>query len=104
MVSIALKCPFCKSENVGKYGTVKGKQRYACNNADCSHKTFYADYAYKGCAPETRSKIIKMSIDGSGIRAIARVLGISKDTVLSVLKKKRKFVVIRQRELLQRPQ
>ena len=83
-----LRCPFCNSENVGKYGTVNGKPRYICNNSDCSHKTFYAEYTYKGCTPDVRIKIIKMSIDGSGIRAISRVLGISKDTVISVLKKK----------------
>ena len=88
MVSIALKCPFCKSEDVGKYGTVNGKPRYICKNTDCSHTTFYADYSYKGCTPEVRLQIIKMSIDGSGTRAIARVLGISKDTVTAVLKKK----------------
>ena len=90
MVTIALKCPSCNSENVGKFGTINGKQRYICNNTDCSRKTFYAEYTYKGCIPEVRLQIIKMSIDGSGTRAIARVLGISKDTVTAVLKKKRK--------------
>ena len=89
MAAVALKCPFCKSEDVGKYGTINGKPRYICNNSECNHKTFYADYTYKGCTPEVRLKINKMSIDGSGIRAIARVLEISKDTVISVLKKKR---------------
>ena len=89
MVSVALKCPFCQGENVGKYGTINGKPRYICKNEECSHKTFYADYTYKGCTLDVKQKIIKMSIDGSGIRAIARVLGISKDTVISVLKKKK---------------
>ena len=88
MVMVALKCPFCQSEKVGKFGSINGKQRYICNNTECSQKTFYAEYTYKGCTPEVRLKIIKMSIDGSGIRAIARVLGISKDTVVAVLKKK----------------
>ena len=89
MVTITLKCPHCHSENVGKFGTTNGKQRYICNNTDCSQKTFYAEYTYKGCTPEVRLQIIKMSIDGSGTRATARVLGISKDTVTAVLKKKR---------------
>ena len=31
--------------------------------------------------------IIKMAVNGNGIRDTARVLGISKDTVISVLKK-----------------
>ena len=89
MVLVRLKCPFCESENVRKYGFANGKQRYLCENGECSHKTFYAEYQYNACNPEIRSKIIKMSIDGSGIRTIARVLGISTDTVISVLKKRR---------------
>jgi transposase-like protein len=89
MVMVALKCPFCKSENVRKNGFVNKKQRYICENSDCNHKTFYAEYTYNACNPEIRLNIIQMSIDGSGIRTISRVLGISTDTVISVLKKRR---------------
>jgi hypothetical protein len=39
MVAVALKCPFCGSEDVRSYGTANGKKRYACNNPACSHKT-----------------------------------------------------------------
>jgi transposase-like protein len=89
MVSVALKCPFCGNEDVKKYGRINSKQRYACKNADCKRKTFYADYTYKGCKPEIKQDIIRWSVDGAGIRAIARELGISTDTVISELKKKR---------------
>jgi transposase-like protein len=89
MVMVELKCPFCKSEKVRKYGFVNGKQRYFCENSECSHKTFYAEYTYNAYSPEVKSQIIKMSIDGSGIRTIARVLNISTDTVIAELKKKR---------------
>ena len=89
MVLVALKCPFCKSEKVKKYGFLNGKQRYACKNEECSHKTFYAEYKYNGSKPEIKRDIIKWSVDGAGIRAIARELGISTDTVISELKKKR---------------
>ena len=99
MVVITLKCPFCKSENVRKYGFVNGKQRYLCENNECNHKTFYADYTYNACKPEIRLKIIKMSIDGSGIRTIARVLEISTSIVISVLKKRR-FDIVHKRRLL----
>ena len=92
MVLVALKCPSCNSENVGKFGTVNGKQRYVCNNDKCSKKTFFAEYTYQGCTPETKAKIIKMSIDGSGTRAIARVLEISPNTVTAVLKKKEDLI------------
>ena len=89
MILVTLKCPFCESENVRKNGHSNGKQRYACDNPECVHKTFYAEYTYNGCKPDVKRDIIKWSIDGAGIRAIARQLGISTDTVISELKKKR---------------
>jgi transposase-like protein len=90
VVTIELKCPFCGSNDVRKYGNANGKKRYMCNNLDCSHKTFYAEYTNKGCRPDVKSDIIKLTKEGMGIRAIARQLEISTDTVISVLKK-RKF-------------
>ena len=89
MVLVALKCPFCGSQKVCKNGKLNGKQRYLCNNLKCDHKTFYDDYTYKGCKPEVKRDIIKWSVDGAGIRTIARQLGISTDTVISELKKKK---------------
>ena len=88
MVTVPLKCPHCGSDNVCKNGFNNGKQRYLCNNPDCSHTTFYADYTYNGCKPEVKRDIIKWTIDGAGIRAISRRLGISTDTVISELKNK----------------
>jgi transposase-like protein len=90
MVAIALKCPFYRSEDVRPYSTSNGKKRYACNNPECFHKTFYAEYRYNGCKPEVKTDIIKWAVDGAGIRAIARELGVSTDTVIKELKKKRK--------------
>ena len=37
--------------------------------------------------PETKLLIIKMSLNGSGIRDISRVLSVDKNTVMAVLKK-----------------
>jgi transposase-like protein len=88
MILISLKCPYCGSENVSKNGHSNGKQRYACNNNECSHATFYAEYTYNGWKPEVKRDILKWSVDGAGIRAIARELGISTDTVISELKKR----------------
>jgi transposase-like protein len=45
------------------------------------------EYVNNGAKPETKEMIIKMSSNGRGIRDISRVLGISKDTVMSVFKK-----------------
>jgi transposase-like protein len=89
MVATALKCPFCGSGDVRPYGTSNGKKRYACSNPSCPHQTFYAEYSYNGCMPDVKKKIIKWAADGAGIRAAARGLGVSKDTVMKELKKKR---------------
>jgi transposase-like protein len=87
---INLKCPHCGKEEIKKIGHSNNKQRYQCQNPEC-HKTFYFEYTYNAYKPGVRSAIIGWSVDGAGIRAIARELGISTDTVISELKK-RKFV------------
>jgi transposase-like protein len=89
MVTIALKCPFCGSEDVRPYGTSNGKKLYACNNPACSPQTFYAEYRYNGCKPDAKKAIIKRAADGAGVRATARALGVSTDTVIKELKKRR---------------
>jgi hypothetical protein len=39
MVMIAVKCPGCGETNVSKNGkTLKGTQKYLCNNEECTHK------------------------------------------------------------------
>jgi transposase-like protein len=72
MVAVALKCPFCGSEDVRPYGTSTGKKRYAGNNTECSHTTLYAEYAYNGCKPNVKKAILTWAADGAGIRAPAR--------------------------------
>jgi transposase-like protein len=90
MVTITLNCIVCDSEDVVKNGKqASGKQRYKCK--DCG-KTFQNNYTNKGAKPETKLMIIKMSLNGSGIRDISRVLGISTNTVLDVLKKLKNFL------------
>jgi len=68
--------------------TDTGKQRYRCQNPDCSHQSFLLDPAYKGRLPEVKQQVIELSLNGSGIRDTARVLQISPTTVIQELKKK----------------
>ena len=90
MASVSVSCLYCDSDQVVKRGkTDTGKQRYLCQNNACSQRTFILDYCYRGRLPEVKQQIIDMAVNGSGIRDTARVLGISKDTVLSELKKKK---------------
>ena len=85
-----VKCIHCASTNVVKYGkNPKGKQRFKCKQC---LKTFQEEYANNAAKPEVKMLIIKMSVNGSGIRDISRVLGISKDTVSATLKKLKTFL------------
>ena len=89
MTFIAVRCPHCQSEQIVKRGkTRRGTQRYLCQNTACTRGSFLLDYRNRGCLPEVKHTIIDMSLNARGIRATARVLRISTDTVLSALKKK----------------
>jgi IS1 family transposase len=64
-----------------KYGkTKKGKQRYKCKSCG---KTFLTAYSYASYRPSTNGQIKTLVKEGVGIRSISRILGISKNTVLS---------------------
>lgn len=81
--------PRCHSNQVVKCGkTDQSKQRYRCQNEECSTKTFILDYDYNGYLPEVKKKIVDMALNGSGIRDTARVLEISPTTVINELKKR----------------
>ena len=85
-----VKCPFCGSEKVSKNGHNKtGKQVYNCNNSKCSHRNFVEEYTYKAYNPEVRKQVLKMAVDCTGTRATGRILGIFKDTVTAILKKRK---------------
>ena len=85
MVKQAIKCIHCSSENIVKNGKRKnGVQCLLCRRCK---KAFQQDYTSNGAKPEVKMLIIKMSLNGSGIRDISRVLGVSQGTVIVVLKK-----------------
>ena len=92
MATIDVKCPACGTIDTVKFGlSATNKQRYRCNNTNCKRKTFILNYTDKGRLPDVKDKIIKMAMNGSGIRNTARVLGISATTVISELKKRAEF-------------
>ena len=89
MILIPVLCPHCQTDRVIKGGTTRaGKQRYRCQNVDCSHYSFVLNPAYQGHLPAIKEQIINMALNGSGIRDTARVLKISPTTVIDELKKK----------------
>ena len=91
MAMVEVKCPICGTNAVSKHGKdSKGVQRYACNNNDCPRKIFMLEYVYNGNKPGIDRQIVTMTANASGIRDIARVLGVSTDKVMSTLKKQKK--------------
>ena len=90
MALVQAGCPRCGSTKVMKQGkTLTGAQRYSCDNQACEVKYFQLDYKYNGCKENIDAMILNMTINGSGIRDIARVLSISTDKVISVLKNRK---------------
>ena len=85
---LQIRCPACQSTDVIKHGiTAQGKQRYRCKNPNCSSQTFLVEYSHQGRVPAVKHQILEMTLNGSGIRDIARVLHISPTTVIEELKK-----------------
>lgn len=83
MVVKPVRCPHCQSEKVVKYGTTaNGKERFRCQQADSCGRTFIREYAYQGRLPQVKRQIVEMTLNGSGVRDIARVLQSSSTTVI----------------------
>lgn len=85
MAVVQVSCAYCKqASDVVKNGKAEtGHQRYRCRNCN---KSFQLEYRYNGNIPGMHERIIKMTMNGSGVRDIGRVLEISPTTVISHLK------------------
>ena len=91
MAEAAVKCPHCQSDAVVRYGkTSNGKERFRCRQSAQCGRTFLQSYAYPGCLPTVKQQIVEMTLNGSGIRDIARVLQVGPNTVMRKLKKSRR--------------
>ena len=89
MALVSVRCPECQSIDVVQYGKqANGTQRYRCNNRACPRTIFLLQYADKGRLPAVKQQIVDMTLNGSGVRDIVRVLRVSSATVIDVLKKK----------------
>jgi len=89
MAFVQVQCPDCHSTDVVQYGKqANGTQRYRCNHRDGPRTIFLLQYQDKGRLPAVRQPIVDMTLNGSGVRDIVRVLRVSSATVIDVLKKK----------------
>jgi len=75
-------CHYCSGTTI-KFGKPGNSQRYRCKSCK---KTQIANYTNKAYKPHTNSYIISHITEGCGIRNIARLLGISPNTVIRRIK------------------
>ena len=94
MATIEILCRYCNSENVKfagyHYSELNGERKQRCQCLSCKRK-FQLEYEYASYNEATRSKILAMLANASGIRDTARVLHVGTETVLKEVKKKRKM-------------
>ena len=87
-VWVTIECPHCHNTEVTKYGkSPVGKKRYHCQTSDCHYRTFVLSQTYSGRTREVKRQIVEMTLNGSGVRDIARLLHISHTTVIQEIKK-----------------
>jgi len=86
-----MKCKYCRSTNCIKRGKRKEIQRYHCKDCNRGFQDSYLNRAY---LDDINFLLIKLLQEGSGIRSISRILGISKRTVLSRMLKVSKGIKI----------
>jgi len=78
------ECKYCLSKKLVKNGIVHGKQRYLCK--DCK-RTFRIGDAREKYSRETKIKVVKMYLEGIGIRAIERLEGVPNPLIIQWIKK-----------------
>ena len=86
MATTIVYCIHCNSDKVNKQGFQQGTQRYRCQKSDCQ-RSFILNYKNRGWLKAVKKQIVDMCINGSGIRDTARVLQVSKNTVIDTIKK-----------------
>jgi transposase len=91
MVLEPILCRFCQGDDVVRYGTQNGLPRLRCKTCQRIFKTAYIYRAYEF---GVKDQVVAMALNGSGIRDTARVLGISKGTVLAELKKAAEVITV----------
>ncbi|QMW62569.1 IS1 family transposase [Devosia sp. MC521] len=77
-----MNCPDCSSTATVKRGLKAGYQRFSCK--ECGR--YFTDRAPKFSA-QTKAQAVQMYLNGTGIRAIGRVLSASPAAVLKWIRK-----------------
>lgn len=86
-----MKCKYCKETKILKKGKRNNVQRYYCK--ECA-RYFQESYRYNAYENTTNLLLIKLLKESCSVLGIARVLNISKNTVLSRMLKISKQVKV----------
>ncbi|GFZ94779.1 hypothetical protein GCM10011531_28100 [Aquaticitalea lipolytica] len=80
IIFVVMNCKNCNKCNCIKRGKRNGIQRYFCKSCNSYFQEAYSYIAYQ----ETTNTLIKSMLkEGCGVLSISRIIGISKNTVLS---------------------
>ena len=71
-----MQCPQCAHPDSIRYGTSRGVQRYRCQACRRIFQTLL-----RGKDPALKQQVCQLDLEGMGMRAIGRVLGIHHKTV-----------------------
>jgi transposase-like protein len=84
MITRTLRCHHCQSEDLVRNGhTAKGKQKYLCRSCGRQSRDDPQSNAYSA---KRRQEILSTYQEGSSLRSISRIFGVSRNTVTAWLK------------------
>lgn len=72
------ECPRCHSHHIVRSGRARNRQRYQCE--DCH---FHYTTGHRGKSPALQRMALHLYLEGTGFRAIGRLLGVSNVTVMN---------------------
>jgi transposase-like protein len=84
MITVNLRCRHCQSEQIVRNGhTIKGKQKFLCRSCGRQSREGPEANAYQ---TERRQEILATYREGSSLRGVSRIFGVSRNTVSLWLK------------------
>ena len=85
MITLSLPCPSCASADIIRFGRNRNdQQRYRCR---ACRRVFCPQAKPRGTDPERQAQILAAYHERYSMRGIARVFGISRNTLSAWLKK-----------------
>ncbi len=86
MVTQTVSCHHCGSIDLIRFGSQNGRQRYKCHGCGKTSRENRGSNAYP---EERRAEILAAYHERGSMRAMTRIFGVNRNTVLAWLKKSR---------------